>query len=149
MSGLAQEKGRDMAMRGNAAWLGVAVMTAVIGIFVVGCATAPSGSTGASQADLLQQAGFRLYTAKSSQHLAYIHTLPAKKVVVNKYQKKPLYLVCPTAGSSQCYLGDRAAYDRYEQLALQQSIDEEQRKITEDNYAPEGWEMWVDSQGGG
>ena len=51
-------------MKGKAAWLGVAVMTAVIGIALVGCATGPSSSrAGQSQADLLTAAGFRLHTA--------------------------------------------------------------------------------------
>ena len=48
-------------MKGKAAWLGVAVMTAVIGIALVGCATGPSSSpaAGQSQADLLKAAGFQ------------------------------------------------------------------------------------------
>ena len=48
-------------MKGKAAWLGVAVMTAVLGIALVGCATGPSSSpaAGKSQADLLKQAGFK------------------------------------------------------------------------------------------
>ena len=43
-------------MKGKAAWLGLAVMTAVIGIALAGCATAPSSSpaAGKSQADLLK-----------------------------------------------------------------------------------------------
>jgi hypothetical protein len=32
-------------MKGRAAWLGLAVMAAVISIALVGCAAAPSGST--------------------------------------------------------------------------------------------------------
>ena len=52
-------------MKGKAAWLGVAVMTVVIGIALVGCATGPSSSpaAGKSQADLLKAAGFRTHTA--------------------------------------------------------------------------------------
>jgi hypothetical protein len=47
-------------------------MAPVIGIALVGCATAPSVSpaAGKSQTDLLQDAGFRVHTAKTPQHMA-------------------------------------------------------------------------------
>jgi hypothetical protein len=141
-------------MKGKAAWLGVAVMTAVLGIALVGCATGPSStpglssSPGQSQADLLKAAGFRTHTAEDA-HVAYIQTLPAKKVVLNKYQDKPLYMVCTESGSRQCYMGDEAAYQRYQQLAIQQSISEDQRNVYEERSDPQAQQMWVDSQGGG
>ncbi|MGA9754392.1 MAG: hypothetical protein WBV23_04540 [Desulfobaccales bacterium] len=136
-------------MRGRAAWLGVAVMMAVLGIALVGCATGPTSSPVSSQADLLTQAGFRIHSANTPQKLAYVKTLPAKKVVLNQYQDKPLYLVCTDPDAKQCFLGDEAAYQRYEQLAIQQSISEDQHKVEEHRWDPEALQMWVDSQGGG
>jgi hypothetical protein len=138
-------------MKGKTAWLGVAVITAVIGIALVGCATGPSSSPAASnsQADLLKAAGFRTQAADNPQGLAYIKTLPAKKVVLNQYQEKPLYLVCTDSDAKQCFLGDQAAYERYQQLAIQQSISEDQRTIQEHRWDPEALQMWVNSQGGG
>jgi hypothetical protein len=126
-----------------------AVLVAVIGIFLVGCATAPSGSTGTTQADLLAQAGFKAHSPNSSQRMAYVQTLPAKKVVLNQYNEKPLYLVCTDPDSKQCYVGDQAAYERYKELATQQAISEDQRNVQEHRWDPEAWQMWVDSQGGG
>jgi hypothetical protein len=138
-------------MKGKAAWLGVAVMTAVIGIFLAGCATGPSSSptAGNTQEDLLRQAGFITRAANSPQRLAYIHTLPAKKVVLNQYQEKPLYLVCTDPDARQCFLGDEAAYRRYQQLAIQQSISDDQIKVQEHRWDPEALQLWVNSQGGG
>jgi hypothetical protein len=136
-------------MKGKAAWLGVAAMTVVIGIALVGCATGPSSSPGQSQADLLKAAGFRTQTADTPQKLAYIKTLPAKKVVLNQYQEKPLYLVCTDPDAKQCFLGDQAAYERYQQLAIQQSISEDQRTVKEHRWDPEALQLWVNSQGGG
>jgi hypothetical protein len=135
-------------MTGKVAWLGMAVVMAVIGIFLVGCATGPSSSPGQSQSDLLKAAGFRTHTGQGAQ-LAYIQTLPAKKVVLNKYQEKPLYLVCTDPDSKQCFLGDEAAYQRYQQMAIQQSISEDQRRVFEERSDPEAQQMWVNSQGGG
>jgi hypothetical protein len=135
-------------MRGRAAWLDMAVMTAVVSIFLVGCAIAPYGQAGRSQSELLQEAGFTAYTPKTPEKLAYLNTLPAKKVVSNKYQGQTHYLVCTDPDSKQCYLGDKAAYQRYQQLAIQESIAEDQRKISEEHSDPEFWRLWVDSQGG-
>ncbi len=124
-----------------------ALLMLVIGLFLVGCATGPSVSSTPTQADLLAQAGFIAHTPKSPQRVALVNTLPAKKVVLNKY-KKPLYLVCPNPDSKQCFLGDKAAYDRYKQLAIQNAISEDQRKVSEERSDPEFWNMWMDSQGG-
>jgi hypothetical protein len=135
-------------MRGKSAWLGVAVMTAVIGIALVGCATGPSSGPGQSQTDLLKAAGFRTHTAQGG-NVAYLYTLPAKKVVLNKYQDKPVYLVCTDPDSKQCFLGDEAAYQRYQQMAIQKSISEDQRNVMEERSDPEAQQMWVNSQGGG
>jgi hypothetical protein len=137
-------------MRGKSAWLGMAVMMMVLGIALAGCATGPSSSPAASnsQTDLLKAAGFRTHSDQDA-HVAYIQTLPAKKVVSNKYQGKQLYLVCTDPDSKQCFLGDEAAYKRYQQMAIQQSISEDQRNVIEERFDPQAQQMWVDSQGGG
>ena len=136
-------------MKGKAAWLGVAVMTAVIGIFLAGCATGPSSSstTVKSQDELLKDAGFRIQTAQDA-HVAYVQTLPAKKVVSNLCKGQTCYLVCTDPDSKKCYLGDQAAYQRYQQLAIQQSIAEEHHKVSEERSDPEFWGLWISSQGG-
>jgi hypothetical protein len=119
------------------------------GIFLVGCATAPSSNPANSQADLLSQAGFKAYNAHSPQTLTYIQTLPVKKVVLNQYQDKPLYLVCMDPNSKQCFLGDQAAYERYQRAATQVCLSADQCQVQEHRWDPEAWQMWVDSQGGG
>jgi hypothetical protein len=138
-------------MKGKAAWLGVAIMTVGLGVLLAGCATGPSSGPGAgnTQADLLKSAGFKVHTAENSQKLAYIHTLPAKKVVSNRYQNQVLYLVCTDPESKQCFLGDEAAYRRYQQMAIERSISEDHYKVMEERFDPEALQMWVNSQGGG
>jgi hypothetical protein len=69
--------------------------------------------------------------------------------VLNQYNDKPLYLVCTDPDSKQCFVGDQAAYQRYQQLGVQQAISEDQRDVQEHRWDPEAWQMWVDSQGGG
>ena len=132
----------------NKAVLIYAVMGVLIGIFLAGCVTSPSGSSTPTQADLLKQSGFKFHSDQD-EHVAYIQTLPAKKVVVNKSQDKPLYLICTDPDSKQCFLGDEAAYQRYQRLAIQQSIPEDQQKVFEERRDPQAQQMWMDSQGGG
>jgi len=135
-------------MRDRIIWLGLTVMVMVIGMVMAGCATGPSAGPSKSQPDLLNEAGFKAYTPSSSQHLSYVQTLPAKKVVSNKYQDKVLYLVCTDPDSRQCYLGDEAAYQRYQQMAIQQSFADEHHRVSEERQDPVFWSMWIDSQGG-
>jgi hypothetical protein len=125
-------------------------MAVAMGILLAGCATSsPSGTPTASQSDLLKQAGFRAHTPTSPKTLNYVQTLPAKKVVSNQYQGQVLYMVCTDPDSKQCFLGDKASYQRYQQLAIQQSFSDDQHKVQEDRWDPEALQMWVDSQGGG
>ena len=136
-------------MRNRATWLFLIVLSAAIGFLLAGCATGPTnGSTATSQSDLLRQSGFKLHSDQDA-HVAYIQTLPAKKVVLNKYQEKPVYMVCTDPAAKTCFVGDQAAYDRYQQLAIQQSISEDRYKVQEQRWDPEAIQMWVDSQGGG
>jgi len=46
-------------------------------------------------------------------------------------------------------LGDEAAYRRYQQMAIERSISEDQYKVMEERFDPEALQMWVNSQGGG
>ena len=46
-------------------------------------------------------------------------------------------------------MGDEAAYQRYQQMAIQQSISDDERNVMEERSDPEALQMWVNSQGGG
>jgi hypothetical protein len=71
-------------MRTRAALI-YAMLVAISGFLLVGCATALSGGSATSQADLLAQAGFTPRTADTPQRLAYINSLPPQKVVQQNY----------------------------------------------------------------
>lgn len=136
-------------MKGRAAWLGLAVMAAVIGIFLVGCATAPSGSPAKSQDDLLTAAGFTPHVANTPQSLAYLKTLPPQEIVQHRYKGTNRYLVCTDQNSKACYVGDEAAYQRYQNLANQADIAASKRTVKEERWDPEAQLLYMDSQGGG
>ena len=136
-------------MKRRAAWLGLALMAAVIGIFLVGCATAPSGSPAKSQDDLLTAAGFTPHVANTPQSLAYLKTLPPQEIVQHRYKGTNRYLVCTDQNSKACYVGDEAAYQRYQNLANQADIAARKRTVKEERWDPEAQLLYMDSQGGG
>jgi len=136
-------------MKGRAAWLGLALMAAVIGIFLVGCATAPSSSPPKSQDDLLTAAGFTPHVANTPQSLAYLKTLPPQEIVQHRYNGTNRYLVCTDQNSKACYVGDEAAYQRYQNLANQADIAASKRTVKEERWDPEARVLWADSQGAG
>jgi len=136
-------------MKGRAAWLGLAVMAALIGIFLVGCATAPSGSPAKSQDDLLTAAGFTPHVANTPQSLAYLKTLPPQEIVQHRDKGATRFLVCTDQNSKACYVGDEAAYQRYQNLANQADIAASKRTVKEERWDPEARVLWADSQGAG
>ena len=136
-------------MKGKAAWLGVAVMAVMIGIALAGCATAPSSSPAKSQDDLLTAAGFTPRVANTPQSLAYLQTLPPQEIVRHRYEGTDRYLVCTDQNSKACYVGDEAAYQRYQNLANQEDLAARKRSVKEERWDPEALQLWADSQGAG
>ena len=136
-------------MRSSAARLGLAVMTAVIGVALMGCAAAPSVSPSKSQDDLLTAAGFTSYVANTPQSLAYLKTLPPQEIVQHRYKGTNRYLVCTDQNSKACYVGDDAAFQRYQNLANQADIAASKRTVSQDRWDPEAQLLYMDSQGGG
>jgi hypothetical protein len=124
-------------------------MTVVIGIFLSGCAAAPSSSPPKSQDDLLSAAGFTSYVAKTPQSLAYLKTLPPQEIVQHRDKSATRYLVCTDQNSKTCYVGDEAAYQRYQNLANQADIAASKRTVKEERWDPEALQLWGASQGAG
>jgi hypothetical protein len=136
-------------IRGRTPWLGYALLAAMLGIVLAGCATAPSSRPPKSQDELLTAAGFNSYVANTPQSLAYLKTLPPQEIVQHRYKGTDRYLVCTDQNSRACYVGDEAAYQRYQNLANQEDIAARQRTVSETRWDPEAQLLYMDSQGGG
>lgn len=135
--------------RGKAPWLGWFLLAVMFG-FVLGCASAPpSSSTPRSQDDLLTAAGFTSYVAKTPQGLAYLQTLPPQEIVKHRYEGANRFLVCTDQNSKACYVGDEAAFQRYQNLADQEDIAARKRNVSQERSDPEALTLWADSQGAG
>ena len=135
--------------RYRAPWIGYVLLAAVLAIALVGCAAAPSSSSPKSQDDLLTAAGFTSYAAKTPQSLDYLKTLPPQEIVKHRYEGTNRFLVCTDQNSKACYVGDEAAYQRYQNLANQEDIAARKRNVKEERWDPEALQLWADSQGAG
>ena len=133
-------------IRGRAPVIGYVLLAAVLGIALVGCAAAPSSSLPKSQDDLLTAAGFTSYTANTPQSLAYLKTLPPQEIVQHRYKGTSRYLVCTDQNSRACYVGDEAAFQRYQNLANQADIAARKRTVSQERWDPEALQLWADSQ---
>jgi hypothetical protein len=135
--------------RDRAPWIGYVLLAAVLAVAVLGCAAAPSSSQPRSQDDLLTAAGFTSYAAKTPQSLAYLKTLPPQEIVKHRCQGTNRFLVCTDQNSKACYVGDEAAFQRYQNLAAQEELAAKQRNVSQERWDPEATQLWADSQGAG
>ena len=135
--------------RYRAPWIGYVLLAAVLGIVLAGCAGAPASSSPKSQDDLLTAAGFTSYAAKTPQSLAYLQTLPPQEIVKHRYDGTNRFLVCTDQNSKACYVGDEAAFQRYQNLANQEDIAARKRNVSQERWDPEALTLWADSQGAG
>jgi len=130
------------------------LLALVLGIALLGCAASPSSPGPGSQApksqnDLLTAAGFTSYVAKTPQSLAYLKTLPPQEIIKHRYEGTNRFLVCTDQNSKICYVGDEAAFQRYQNLAAQEELAARKRTVSEERWDPEALTLWADSQGAG
>ena len=111
------------------------IVAAIIGT-CAGCSLLqPSPQQRAKELDpMLSAAGFKLIPANSPQKVATLDKLPP--LTVKFYTGKDgnlRYWLADPYGCHCLYLGDEAAYQRYEQLRVQNRIIQEQREAAEEN----------------
>lgn len=92
---------------------------------------------------LLAASGFQMRLADSPGKLAHLQTLAQRRLVPHPHDDK-VYYVYADASYCQCiYIGNEKAYQRYQQLALQKQIAEDQRMTAEMNAdAAMDWDLW-------
>jgi hypothetical protein len=92
---------------------------------------------------VLAASGFQMRLADTPEKLEHLKTLTQRKLVPHQHDGK-LYYVYADAQFCQCiYIGDEKAYHRYQQMALQKEIAEEQRMAAEMNAnASMNWGLW-------
>ncbi|MDA2918777.1 hypothetical protein MYX76_04675 [Desulfobacterota bacterium AH_259_B03_O07] len=117
---------------------GLAVLT------FLGCAAMRRSE--AEQTDrLLAAAGFKILPADTPQKLEMIESLPPLKLQYRVKDGTPLYFFADPYDCKCIYTGDQAAYDRFQRLAEQARIAEEEQQAALMNeeaameFSPFGW----------
>lgn len=92
---------------------------------------------------LLAAAGFKVRPADTPEQLAHVQTLTQHKLVPHEKDGK-VYYVYADATTCRCiYWGPEEAYQRYQRLATEREIAEDQRTAAEMNEdAAMNWELW-------
>lgn len=112
-------------------------------LLTAGCAQQVIGQ----KEDLLSAAGFRVKTADSPERLRSLQLLPPNRFTLESLNGREVW-VYPDPVVCRClYVGTPDAYQRYQQLNVQQRIANEnlaaaQLNSTDWGYGPYGWGPW-------
>ena len=94
---------------------------------------------------LLAASGFIMRLADTESKLAQLKELPQRKLVAQNWDGKVRYVYADASDCKCAYVGDEAAYKRFQDLALQKQIAEEDRRAAERDQPAEmdggGWRI--------
>lgn len=118
---------------------GIAVACAVVQL--TACASLEEKVQDTEQ--LLAAAGFKINYAQTAEQQANVKGMTQLKLVAHPKDDKVMY-VYADANICQCvYVGDADAYTRFQKLAVEKQIADEQRQAAETNLdATMNWGMW-------
>ena len=123
-------------------------LTQFISIFLmlalVGCAM-NRNQKAVEMEKLLAASGFIVRLADSESKLAQLKQLPQRKLVAQNWGGKVRYVYADASNCKCAYVGDEAAYKRFQNLALQRQIADEDRRAAERDKPAEmdggGWRI--------
>jgi hypothetical protein len=121
-----------------AAVAGIALLTA--GLF--GCASMEADQARSTE-QLLAAAGFKIKLADTPDKLAHLKTLTQNKLVPHDKDGQTMFIYADATTCQCLYIGNQDVYQRYQQLALQKKIADDQRIAAQMNEnAAMNWGMW-------
>lgn len=114
-----------------------------LGLLLAGCATPAQRAE--SQENLLSAAGFGQRPANTPQRQASLNTLPPDRVVRVVHGDRVNYVFADPLVCNCLYVGDQAAWGRYQQELLQLHVANEQEmaaQMNENAAMNWGWGPW-------
>ncbi len=92
---------------------------------------------------ILAASGFQIRLAGTPEKTAHLNTLTQRKFVPHDRDGSVHYVYADAASCKCSYVGTEKAYQRYQKLALQKKIADEQRKAAQLNLnAKTSWGLW-------
>jgi uncharacterized protein YceK len=108
---------------------------AILALMLVGCATIEKDNASDTE-QLLAAAGFQMKLADTPEKRANLQTLTQRKVVPHDQDGNVRYVYADAEFCECLYVGNQAAYQRSEKMAVEKNIAE----MNED--AAMNWGMW-------
>jgi hypothetical protein len=128
-------------LRRRAQWqLGVALAACLVA--TGGCAALRKSEVD-SQEQLLSAAGFQMKLADTPQKVEHLQGLTSQKLVPHTRDGKLYYVYADPEFCKCLYVGNEPAYQKYQQLAIQQKLAQERLNAAAMNEnAAMNWGMW-------
>jgi hypothetical protein len=124
-------------------WIPCGLAIAAVGAAALAGCTMIRNYEANQKEQMLAAAGFTMKLADTPEKLAHLQTLAQRKLVPYPRNGKVYYLYADALSCKCLYVGDEKAYQRFQQLALEQRIADEEREAAAMNeQAAMNWGMW-------
>jgi hypothetical protein len=129
-------------MRRRTWWWPIAATLAAVVILGSGCAAIRKSEV-ETQEQLLSAAGFQMKLADTPQKLAHLQEMTRQKLVPHTKDGKLYYAYADPEVCKCLFVGDEPAYQKYQQLAIQQKVAQERVNAAAMNEnAAMNWGLW-------
>ena len=123
-------------------WWQLGMVLAAVAVGASGCAAIRKSDVD-TQEQLLSAAGFQMKLADTPQKLAHLQTLTSQKLVPHTKDGKLYYVYADPEYCKCLFVGNPPAYQKYQQLAVQQKLDQERLNAAAMNEnAAMNWGLW-------
>jgi hypothetical protein len=93
--------------------------------------------------NMLAAAGFQVRPADTPDKIQQLRTLTPNRLIMMEKDGSPYWVVADPKACQCLYVGNEAAYQRYEQLKLRKEFQDQQMMTAEMNEdAAMNWGMW-------
>ena len=113
---------------------------ALAAAFLAGCAAIEKAERGSTES-MLAAAGFNVVPANTPQRQASLAELKPY-VISRQFRGGQALYVYPDAQGNFAYIGNQAAYDRYQNLMVQQQISDQNLMAAQMATMPGMWGGW-------
>ncbi|MFM8443003.1 MAG: hypothetical protein ACKN9W_06620 [Methylococcus sp.] len=115
----------------------------LLGAALLSACAAMEASKAVDTEQLLAAAGFQVKLGDAPDKLAHIQSLTQHKLVPHEKDGTNYYVYADATTCKCLYWGNEQSYQRYQQLAVQKEIADEQRMAAQMNEnAAMNWGMW-------
>jgi hypothetical protein len=101
----------------------MAAVTVVLGIVLTACASTQK-TEAIDEERMLAASGFQMKPADTEKKMAHLKTMPQRKLVPHQKGDEIFYLYADATYCKCLYGGGEKAYQRYQKMAVDQSIEE-------------------------